>query len=89
MKKPDRFERLANKIANEYLNTYVNGITLENDIKRLLRREHAWMRRMVRQEQRELEALVAKQREHAIAECLRSRVVQCEDILTKLEQRRK
>jgi hypothetical protein len=65
------------------------------DVIKLLRAQHRATVRMVKKERREIEELAAKTmqsqdpRDQHIAECLRSRAVQCTDILTQLNARAK
>lgn len=97
--KPDRFERAIRKLAfgNDQVSLKPDhGYTVGAlDALDLLCQEHAWVQRMVRREQRELKALAKKTarstdpRDQVIADGLLSRIVQCQDILYKLEQRRK
>lgn len=48
MRKPDRFERMGERVTNRYIGTYIGGPEHAKEIATLLRREHAWMRRVVK-----------------------------------------
>ena len=65
MKKPDRFERLLDG----------EKFVMKKEVINLLRKEHAWMRRMVREHQK-----LSNIHEYKCA---------CENILIALNQRRK
>lgn len=47
-KKPDRFERLVEKIIKSDEDVGYDAFCFPNDVITILRNEHAWMRRMVR-----------------------------------------
>ena len=96
MKKLDRFERMVLSQFERWRSAV--GDTAQwhcPDVIKLLRKEHAWMVRMVLKEKREITELAFKTRQStdprdiAIADRLYARVTQCEDILHRLHQRRK
>lgn len=79
--KPDRWERI---VANQYSNWWCKevGDTAKwhnADVVKLLRREHAWVRRMVQRIAQDYESSVGD----TAAETL------CDDILVKLKERAK
>lgn len=95
--KPDRFDRIANRVTNRYIGTYIGGPEHAREIAKLLRAEHAWMRRMVRQEPELTGAMPLE----LYVKIQRSSIIQVEEILrcvvratkksmlAKLDQRRK
>lgn len=90
MKKPDRFERVVAKNSWDGLDVKDTRSTRKgiwaSDAADLLRKEHAWMERMV-QKHLELWASPPILEEHRYGrDC---RAAQCREILSSLKQRRK
>jgi hypothetical protein len=89
---PDRFDRIAEKALKKSAN---KRFFAPAEVAEMMREEHRWVFDMVQQERREIMALERKTRkagtpqDMAIAECLRSRIMQCNDILTKVKARSK
>lgn len=46
-KKPDRFDRVAERVTNRYIGTYVDGPAHAKEIAKLLRAEHAWFQKQI------------------------------------------
>jgi hypothetical protein len=90
MKKPDRFQREVDEH-----NGLDGGWMRAVDVIGLLRDQHQAVMRMVRKEKRELVKAERKTRQSTdprdilIADCLKSRVAQCTDVLTKLKERKR
>ncbi len=87
MKKPDRFERSVKNLPTD-----CEAGLWENDVVKLLRHEHAWMRRMLEKLLKECKAAnkrTALWGENTTAYGWKCRAAQCTQILDKLEQRRK
>lgn len=87
-RQPDRFERV---VSREYFKTQsgVAGLFSSNELIRLLRAEHAWMRRMVRRTARSIEVILEKSEAPCKMDCLQAQLIQCEEFLDLLTRRRK
>lgn len=94
-RKPDQFARTVNQFVKSDTDSGYDALLFPDDAIYLLRKEHAWMRRMVTKEKRRLTELACKTRQsgdprdQVLADYLEARVAQCEDILVLLDQRRK
>lgn len=93
-KKPDRWTRTVLAEMKKYDTPCTPCIWLNGpDVVKLLRKQHKAVVDVVRKEMREVTFLEAKTRRStdtrdiAIADCLESRVVQCQDILMLLKKR--
>lgn len=79
-KKPDRFDRIANKVTNRYIGTYVGGPEHAMEIAKLIRNEHDWMLGMVQKLKTNVDARTKMGVGHNVA---------CDYILAELDKRRK
>ena len=78
-RKPDRVERMVRQIVKSDEDVGYDAFCFPNDVIKLLRKEHKWMRRMVKSISQDYESTVGD----TAAEMLR------DEILARLAQRRK
>lgn len=91
MKKQDRFERMLERHNGDEDDWRAEFIPAQHVLD-LLRREHAWMRRMVEQYRKECmyQMSAVKRKGYIVPEyCWQARAAQCELILAKLDKRKR
>ena len=83
MKKPDRWERIASKaFPDVHFTTLTEAHEVRQDVAKLLRQEHRWVRRMVLEESKSPKPKMDIYGQH----CMQ---IQARDILAKLKERSK
>lgn len=83
MKKPDRWERMVDRLSNHTLDESAMTIRIgKANIAKLLRQEHRWVERMVLKELKSSKPKMDIYGQH----CMH---IQARDILTKLKDRSK
>ena len=84
-RKPDRFARTVNQLVKSDTDSGYDALLFPDDAIYLLRKEHAWMRRMVKKFMKSIDGLRADLPPEFVCGCM----LAGDEFLALLDQRRK